>query len=97
MSARNRGTTSLKLKRRNEDPMREFDRLPADLRLWLTSAKLPWRPRSVRRAFDQAFARTRDAELALRELDALEARLVAKDGPKVWGDEYPISRGRQDC
>ena len=93
MSSRNRGVTSLKLRRRCEDPMREFDRLPTDLRLWLASAKLPWRPRSVQRAFDQAFARTRDADLALQELDRLETRLIAKDGRKIWGEGYPAGPG----
>ncbi|ESQ13778.1 MAG: hypothetical protein JKP98_25960 [Rhodobacteraceae bacterium] len=48
--ARNRGATSLRRKRRSEDPMREFDRLPANLRAWLANAILPWRPRSVQRA-----------------------------------------------
>ena len=85
----NRGRTSLKLKRRNEDPMQDFDRLPAELRAWLASAVLPWRPRSVRRAFDRAVARTRDRSRALEELDRLQERLVAKDAGKVWGQNYP--------
>ena len=38
--------------------MREFDRLPADLRIWLTSAVLPWGPRSVHRTYTKALART---------------------------------------
>ena len=85
----NRGQTSLKLKRRNEDPMREFDRLPPELRAWLASAVLPWRPRSVRRAFDRAVARTRDRSRALEELDRLQDKIVAKDARRVWGQEYP--------
>jgi len=85
----NRGKTSLKLKRRNEDPMREFDRLPPELRAWLAAAVLPWRPRSVRRAFERAVARTRDRVRALEELDRLQDRLVAKDARAVWGQEYP--------
>ena len=40
----NRGRTSLKLKRRSEDPMRDYDRLPPELRAWLAEAVLPWRP-----------------------------------------------------
>lgn len=87
--ARNRGTTSLRLKRRREDPMREFDRLPSVLRAWLASAALPWRPRSVQRAFDKAVARTRDEAIALRELDRLQERLIAKDASRVWGSAYP--------
>jgi hypothetical protein len=85
----NRGKTSLKLKRRNEDPMREFDRLPAELRAWLASAVLPWRPRSVRRAFDRAMARTHDRSRALEELDRLQDKLVAKDAREVWGHKHP--------
>jgi len=85
----NRGKTSLKLKRRNADPMREFDRLPPELRAWLAAAVLPWRPRSVRRAFERAVARTRDRVRALEELDRLQDRLVAKDARAVWGQEYP--------
>lgn len=86
--ARNRNTT-LKRRRRNEDPMREFDRLPPELRSWLASAVLPWRPRSVRRAFDAALNRTKDRASALRELDRVEARLLAQDALGVWGRNYP--------
>lgn len=85
----NRGQTSLRLKRRNEDPMREYDRLPAELRAWLAAAVLPWRPRSVQRAFERAVARTRDRTRALEELDRLQDKLVAKDARQVWGQEYP--------
>ena len=89
--ATNRGKTSLKLKRRNEDPMREFDRLPAELRVWLASAVLPWRPRSVRRAFDRAIARTRDTSRALEDLDRLQSRLVTQDARKVRGHKPPCA------
>ncbi len=89
MKKTNRGNTSLKLKRRNEDPMREYDRLPAELRAWLAAAALPWRPQSVRRAFDRAVARTRDRARAFEELDRLQDKLVAKDVQEVWGQEYP--------
>ena len=92
----NRGATSLRMKRRNEDPMREFDRLPATLRAWLASAVLPWRPRSVQRAFDRAIARTRDETSALRELDRLQERLVAKDAGTVWGAAYPRALDQAD-
>ena len=87
----NRGQTSLKLKRRNEDPMREFDRLPPELRAWLAAAVLPWRPRSVRRAFDRAVARTHDRSSALEELDRIQQKLVAKDAREVWGDAHPYT------
>ncbi len=87
----NRGQTSLKLKRRTEDPMRDFDRLPAELRAWLAAAVLPWRPRSVRRAFERAVAQTRDRAHALEELDRIQDRLVAKDAREVWGREHPYT------
>jgi hypothetical protein len=93
----NRGRTSLKLRRRNEDPMRDYDRLPPELRAWLAAAVLPWRPRSVRRAFERAVARTKDRSRALEELDRLQDRLVAKDARAVWGDAHPdvsTPRGR---
>ncbi|ESQ13776.1 MAG: hypothetical protein JKP98_25945 [Rhodobacteraceae bacterium] len=87
----NRGETSLKRRRRNEDPMQEFDRLPAELRAWLANAVLPWRPRSVRSAFAKAVARTQDKASALRELDRLQARLVARDARQVWGTDHPCA------
>lgn len=91
----NRGTTSLKLKRRNENPMRDFDRLPADLRAWLAAVVLPWRPRSVRRAFDRALAETGERGFALSRLTALQGRLVARDAAAVWGPDHPAVQGEQ--
>jgi len=87
--ATNLGTTSLKRKPGNANPMREFDRLPAELRAWLASAVLPWRPRSVRRAFEKALVRNGDVHGALNELDRVEQRLIAKDAQKVWGRGHP--------
>jgi hypothetical protein len=92
----NRGNTSLKLKRCNEDPMQEYDRLPTQLRAWLAAAVLPWRPRSVRRAFDRAVARTQDPTRALEELDRLQAKLLARDAQEIWGRDYPgLSSARE--
>ena len=73
--------------------MRDYDRLPPDLRGWLATALLPWRPKSALRAFNAAFARTRDRRRALRELDLLQARLVARDARKVWGESHPLAKG----
>lgn len=72
--------------------MREFDRLPAELRAWLAAAVLPWRPRSVRKAYDRALSRCGDRILALSTLDAIEARLVAKDAHAIWGGDHPATR-----
>ncbi len=71
--------------------MREFDRLPAELRAWLTGAVLPWRPRSVRRAFDRAVARTKDPASAIQELDRLQEHLIAKDAQRIWGNDHPVA------
>lgn len=87
--AGNRGSTSLKRKHRAGNPMEEYDRLPPELRIWLSSAALPWRAGSVKRAFGKALERTGDKDLALRELDAIEARLIAKDVLRVWGENHP--------
>ena len=76
---RNLGATKLKKRRRREDPMREFDRLPPELRAWLSEAALPWRPKSVQRAYDRALARTGDTHRALEALAHLEAQQLAKD------------------
>ncbi|MEM9045361.1 MAG: DUF6525 family protein [Pseudomonadota bacterium] len=86
---KNRGQTSLRRKRRTEDPMREFDRLPAPLRNWLAGAVLPWRPRSAKAVFARAMARTRNEAEALAELDRLQARLIDKDIHYVWGADHP--------
>ena len=85
----NRGQTSLKCSRRKENAMREYDKLPADLRIWLSTAMLPWRAKSVRRVYDKALARTGDAALALKALDELQRKRVAQDVRKVWGEDHP--------
>ena len=85
----NQGRTSLKRRRRQTDSMQEFDRLPAELRNWLATAMLPWRPRSVQRTFSKALARTHNKDRALAELDKIEMRLIARDVRKIWGDDHP--------
>ncbi|MEM8792484.1 MAG: DUF6525 family protein [Pseudomonadota bacterium] len=83
--------TSLKSRRRKEDPMREFDRLPPELRGWLASAILPWRPRSVLNAFARARATAPDIQHALEELDRIEMRLIARDAARIWGEHHPFA------
>ena len=85
----NLGQTTLKRKRGRQDPMREFDGLPQELRAWVASADLPWRPGSVRRSYERALAETGDKDRALAELDRLQERLVAKDAKKIWGEVHP--------
>ncbi|MDJ1015077.1 MAG: DUF6525 family protein [Paracoccaceae bacterium] len=85
--AGNLGQTRLRTRRRREDPMREFDRLPPVLRAWLSQAALPWRPRSVRRAYDRALAECGEPDAALRELERLEAaRLAQAESPLIRTD-----------
>lgn len=88
----NLGKTSLKRKPRADDPMREFDRLPQELRAWVAAADLPWRPRSVRRSFERALEETGNVDRALEELDRLQDRLIAKDAVKVWGEVHPRAK-----
>lgn len=92
----NRGHSSLKRKRRSEDPMRDYDRLPAPLRVWLAGAVLPWRPRSAQRAFNRAVQRTRDEARAIAELDRLQNRQIAKDARLVWGLDHPSAQQESD-
>lgn len=86
----NLGETRIRQKRRSGDPMREYDRLPPELRAWLASALLPWRPRSARRAFDRALSKTRDMGRALETLDRIERSQVARDIRGTWGDAHPF-------
>ncbi|WP_394351489.1 DUF6525 family protein [Pseudoroseicyclus tamaricis] len=85
----NLGRTSLKRRRREGEPMREFERLPPALRLWVARAILPWRPVSAHRAYRQALASTGSHGAALTELDDLERRLVPRGAIRVWGAAYP--------
>lgn len=85
----NRGSTSLKRSRPARHPMQEFDALPDALRTWTANAMLPWRSKSVKGAYDKAFAETGDTQAALDALDRLQRKLVAKDASRVWGDDHP--------
>ncbi len=69
--------------------MRDYDRLPQELRMWLASASLPWAPRSVLRAYDKAIAKTSDKDRALHELNRLQESLLKRDAVKVWGQNHP--------
>jgi hypothetical protein len=68
---------------RSSNPMRDHDRLPPPLRLWATQALRPWCPRSLRRAFERALARTGSVEAALRRLEACEAATLAREGRRL--------------
>jgi hypothetical protein len=68
-----------------------FDRLPPDLRGWLSTAALPWSPRSALRAWQVALRRTRgDQSAALDRLSRTELRQLRKDAPRVWPCRHPV-------
>jgi hypothetical protein len=81
--------TNLRRRRREVDPMAEYDRLPPPVRAWLAGARLPWSPRSAARAFATALRETRDPQAALAALDALESRRLAHDAAGIWGGHHP--------
>ena len=76
---RNRGQTSLKLKRRTEDPMRAYDALPPPLRRWMAQAALPWSPASCRRIWLRARAQGEPIEAVLARLDRAQAKTLSND------------------
>ena len=76
---RNLGTTSLRRKRRSDDPMRSYDALPAPLRNWLSQAALPWSPASARRLWRRARAKGLGPQDAMDVLVRAEARTLARD------------------
>lgn len=93
MRPRNLGATSLKRRSRTGDPMQTYDRLPPELRGWLSEAALPWSPASARRAYAAAMARAGgDPERALEQLDQNQRRLMARDAPRIWGPEHPDAK-----
>ena len=89
----NRGQTTLRCKRHRRNPMSDYDRLPEELRIWVARAVLPWRAGSVKAAYDKALSRHGDKQRALRDLDALQAALVARDAGRVWGRDHPSASG----
>ena len=76
---KNLGQTKLRKKRSQSDPMRDFDRLPKLLRDWLNSAALPWRPKSVYRAYNKALRQTGNSKLALEKLEKLQQQKLTVD------------------
>ena len=87
---RNRNSrTSLRRLRRLANPMQEFDGLPTELRNWLTTAILPWAPKSALKAYRKAVSKTGSRDKAVGELNRIQSRLIKKDCRKVWGENYP--------
>jgi hypothetical protein len=88
----NLGRTSLKRKRRNENPLLDYDQLPRELREWVANAKLPWRPKSVLKAYERAYLKTGDRGKAISELNFIQNHLVSKDAALIWEKNYPKTK-----
>ncbi len=74
----NRGATPLPLRRRKTDPMREYDRLPPELRAWMRAATLPWSPRSCLKIWKQARAKGEGTCQIILLLDRAEQRTLER-------------------
>ena len=74
----NLGSTGLKRRRRSEDPMAAYDRLPRELRIWMQNAKLPWSAASCRAVWHKTKARGDDLSQTLASLDRAEAATLAR-------------------
>lgn len=65
--------------RRACDPMRDYDRLPQELRRWLSQAVLPWSPQSAKRIW----MKEGGGAAALARLDAVESATLQKEGRRI--------------
>ncbi|MFY0594982.1 MAG: hypothetical protein JXQ85_00995 [Cognatishimia sp.] len=84
--------TQLRRRRRQANPMAEYDALPTELRLWLADAALPWSPHSVRKLWQKALNKSGgQTEGALAFMTNCEVNAIKKDAPKVWSASYPIA------
>jgi hypothetical protein len=77
--ASNLGETRQRCRRRNSDPMRAYDALPAPLRRWMAQAALPWSPASCRRIWIRARKQGEDMEAVLDRLNRAEAACLARE------------------
>jgi len=75
----NLGTTKLKKRRRNVDPMAAYDALPSELRQWLMDACLPWSPASCLKVWTKARTSGATASEALKRLTQIETAMLARD------------------
>ena len=93
--SRNLGATSLRRRKREGEPMRTFDTLPAPLRRWLSEAALPWSPASCKRIWLRARSRGESVEAVLARLDRAQAQTLARDRvpcPALWSTGPADSR-----
>lgn len=93
MGTANTGNTTLKKRKRTTDPMLAYDRLPADLRIWLSQAALPWSPHSALRAWRRALHTCGgNSKLAKLKMTRAEQRQMVKDVRKIWGCHHPAAQ-----
>jgi len=72
--------SGLPRRRRAEDPMASYDRLPPALRHWLAQAALPWSPRSASALWRRLAAQIgKDPAAILGRLSEIEARMLSRD------------------
>ena len=76
---RNIGETKLRKRRKQSNPMSDFDKMPIILRKWLNEAALPWGPKSVLRVYNKALIRTGNSTIALADLDRVQKIQLSKD------------------
>ncbi len=88
----NRGNTRSRL-RRSPGRMDDHDRLPPDLRRWITQAPLPFSAASALRLWLRAMRRTGDPAAAQAALDARAHALIARDAARIWGPDHPAAQG----
>lgn len=86
---------STRLPRRKAAGMDAHDRLPPALRDWLCRAALPWSSASALRLWRRALAETGDPAAARALLDRAEARMLARDAPRIWGPGHPAAHRRR--
>lgn len=86
--------STLKRRQRSTNPMAGYDRLPAELRLWLAQAALPWSVPSVLRLWRKTLpACGGDTEEARRQLSRIESRRLGQDARRIWGEAHPAAEG----
>lgn len=74
------------LPRRRATPMRRYDALPREMRLWLAGAALPFSVSAVERIWHRS---GRDPARALERLERAQLRALERDRAGVWGADHP--------
>ncbi len=73
-------------------PMAQYDRLPAELRLWLAGAALPWSAASALRLWRRALCEAGgDISRARARLDRAEAQMLTREAAQIWGAAHPLA------